>query len=150
MTAKDTSTTPLWLQVLHSAQRVETRFEDELSGVGLSISKLGVLRILVDEGQPMPLSRLAGKLSCVKSNVTQLVDRLEADGLVARINDPADRRSVLASITDAGRERFTAGIEAAGRADAALFGETSAEDRHRLEELFTRLCASGCQEQSVD
>ncbi|HQR38061.1 MAG TPA: MarR family transcriptional regulator, partial [Blastocatellia bacterium] len=99
MTAKDTSTTPLWLQVLHSAQRVETRFEDELSGVGLSISKLGVLRILVDEGQPMPLSRLAGKLSCVKSNVTQLVDRLEADGLVARINDPADRRSVLASIT---------------------------------------------------
>ena len=136
---------PLWLQVLHAAQRVEARFEEELAGCGLSISKVGVLRILVDEGQPIPLSRLASKLACVKSNVTQLVDRLEVDGLVARVNDPADRRSVLASITDAGRGRFAEGAAAITRAETDLFGELSVDDRARLSAVLDRLAPVVCQ-----
>ena len=35
--------------------------------------------------------------------MTQLVDRLEADGLVRRVADPTDRRSVKAEITDEGQ-----------------------------------------------
>ena len=31
-------------------------------------------------------------MTCVRSNITQLMDRLEADGLVRRIDDPSDRR----------------------------------------------------------
>jgi DNA-binding MarR family transcriptional regulator len=45
----------------------------------------------------------------VRSNITQLVDRLEADGLVKRIDDPADRRAVRAEVTRLGRERHDAG-----------------------------------------
>jgi len=37
------------------------------------------------------------------------VDRLEADGLVKRIDDPADRRAVRAEVTRLGRERHAAG-----------------------------------------
>ncbi|MBK6427594.1 MAG: MarR family transcriptional regulator, partial [Blastocatellia bacterium] len=94
---------PLWKLILHASQRVESAFESELAPIGLSLSKLNVLAILLEAGEPLPLSRLAAKLACVKSNVTQLVDRLETEGLVARVDDPNDRRSVLASITDLGR-----------------------------------------------
>jgi hypothetical protein len=48
-------------------------------------------------------------MTCVRSNITQLVDRLEADGLVSRVEDPRDRRSVRAAITPLGRERQAAG-----------------------------------------
>jgi len=141
-----TSTKPLWKLILHASERVETAFETGLAPIGLSLSKLGVLKILISEGDSLPLSRLASRLSCVKSNVTQLVDRLEADGLVARINDASDRRSVLASITDAGRAKFTAGAEIVASVEGDLFGDLSAGDRQVVEAFLARLADEGCKE----
>ena len=83
--------------------------EEVLAGVGLSGAKHAALSLLVTHGRPMSLSELAEKLTCVRSNITQLVDRLEADGLVKRIDDPADRRAVRAEVTRLGRERHDAG-----------------------------------------
>jgi DNA-binding MarR family transcriptional regulator len=67
------------------------------------------VHVLVSQDRPMSLSELAEKLTCVRSNVTQLVDRLEADGLVNRTDDPVDRRAVRAQVTALGRERHAAG-----------------------------------------
>jgi DNA-binding MarR family transcriptional regulator len=64
----------------------------------------------VAQDRPISLSELAEKLTCVRSNVTQLVDRLEADGLVKRTDDPADRRAVRAAVTALGRKRHAAGV----------------------------------------
>ena len=136
--------TPLWLALLQAAGRVESRFEAALAESGLTVSKLGMLRTLVDAGEPMPLSRLAGKLSCVKSNVTQLVDRLETEGLVVRIADPSDRRSILAGVTDLGRERFEVGREIVRAAEEELFGAIDSEDRQRLASILRTLTAGGC------
>jgi DNA-binding MarR family transcriptional regulator len=99
----------LMFSLLGAAHLLEARIEDELGRVGLSMSKLGVLTQLVEAGKPLPLSELAARLSCVRSNMTQLVDRLEADGLVRRVDDPTDRRSVLATVTDLGEEKQSAG-----------------------------------------
>lgn len=85
--------------------------EEALAGVGLSGAKMGALSVLVTEDRPVGLSELAEKLTCVRSNVTQLVDRLEADGLVKRIDDPADRRVVRAEVTRLGRQRYAAGAK---------------------------------------
>ena len=95
--------------LIHAAHRVETRLDEALAGVGLSSAKIGGLCVLVAEDRPMSLSELAEKLTCVRSNVTQLVDRLEADGLVKRTDDPADRRAVRAEVTALGRKRHAAG-----------------------------------------
>jgi DNA-binding MarR family transcriptional regulator len=99
----------LTMALLGAAQAVETRIESSLSPLGLSLAKLNVLGILVGSNSPLTLGELAQKLACVRSNVTQLVDRLESDGLVKREADPADRRSIRAVITDAGRDRERAG-----------------------------------------
>ncbi len=104
------STAPeVMFSLLGAAHALEDRIEQQLGQVGLSMSKLGVLTQLVEAGEPLALSELAARLSCVRSNMTQLVDRLEADGLVRRVDDPADRRSVLAAVTRLGEERQVAG-----------------------------------------
>jgi DNA-binding MarR family transcriptional regulator len=51
-----------------------------------------------------PLGELAGQLHVSPRNVTGLVDHLERDGLVERVPDPIDRRSVRAHLTEQGRE----------------------------------------------
>ena len=95
--------------LVQAAHRVESRLEGALAGVGLSIAKFETLSVLVSQDRPISLSELAAKLVCVKSNVTQLVDRLETEGLVKRVDDPADRRAVRAEVTALGRKRQAAG-----------------------------------------
>src|SRR6266705_6481581 len=95
--------------LLGAASSIHYFVESRLSTVGLSVPRLAALQRLVDAGGSLPLGQLAERLACVKSNVTQLVDRLEAEGLVNRAGDPGDRRSRLAVLTDAGRAAFTRG-----------------------------------------
>src|SRR5438552_10407986 len=92
------------LSLLHTAYAAQAEVESRLGAVGLSLAKLLALRALSDAGESLPLGQLAERLACVKSNITQLVDRLEADGYVARKPDPRDRRTRLAALTMAGRK----------------------------------------------
>ncbi len=99
------------LSLLQLARGLEERVEKSLGEVQLSVAKFGVLGHLVDAAHAIPLSELAARVNCVRSNVTQMVDRLEAEGLVRRTLDPADRRVILAELTDDGRRRHAAGVE---------------------------------------
>src|SRR5438067_11552310 len=114
--------------LIHAAQRVEERLEEVLAGVGLSCAKFGALGVLVGQDQPISLSELAEKLTCVRSNITQLVDRLEADGLAKRIDVPADRRAVRAEVTRLGRERHAAGAKLVKAVLQAVATELAAAD----------------------
>jgi DNA-binding MarR family transcriptional regulator len=119
--------------VLHAAHLIEDRIEAALGKAGLSMAKLGALSELAAAGEPLTLSQLAARLSCVRSNMTQLVDRLEADGLVKRLDDPADRRSVRAELTPLGRERQHAGDRAMKRVQAEFAASLTATERVALE-----------------
>src|SRR5207248_3403792 len=57
---------------------------------------------LIEPGRPLPMNRLAETLSCDASNVTGLVDRLEARGLVRRQPWPQDRRVKVIQLTSTG------------------------------------------------
>lgn len=118
----------LW-QIIHAGRLIEERLEAGLEETGLSLAKLKALRYLVEADAPMALGQLAEKIACVKSNVTQLVDRLENDGLVKRAPDPGDRRSVLATVTDEGRARYQAGALLLAGAEAELMDELPLEAR---------------------
>src|ERR1700704_3065118 len=114
--------------LMHAGHRVEARVEEALAGVKLSGAKHAALSVLVIQDQPIGLSVLAEKLTCVRSNVTQLVDRLEADGLVKRIDDPADRRAVRAEVTALGRKRRAAGAKVVHAVLQEVAKELSAVD----------------------
>ena len=83
------------------AQMKKTAFE-QFSAAGLSPAQAHTLRTL----ESLHSQReLAGFLGCDASNVTGIVDRLEALGLAERRIDPEDRRVRQVVLTDAGRAR---------------------------------------------
>lgn len=125
--------------IMHVAALVQERLEAALVPSGLSLAKLGALRHLAEANEPLALGQLAERIACVKSNVTQLVDRLEADGLVRRVPDPEDRRSVRASVTEAGRSRYVAGMQLMVEAEKALIADLAPRDQQMLRELLDRL-----------
>ncbi len=70
---------------------------------GLSMTHFQVLAILDADG-PTPMSKLADQLEVGFSNVTGIVGRLEERGVVTRVHDAADRRMVLAQLTQDGKD----------------------------------------------
>ncbi len=125
--------------LLGAAHEVEAQLEAALAPVGLSLAKHRLLTRLVEAGEPLPLGCLADRCSCVRSNMTQLVDRLEAERLVERVSDPKDRRSVLAAITAQGRSRQLEGAERLIDTDRELFKDLDAAERETLSRLARRL-----------
>jgi DNA-binding MarR family transcriptional regulator len=74
---------------------------------GLSEGRLHVLfQLLASPGRQLPLGELAERLEVTPRNVTGLVDHLERDGLVERVDDPQDRRQTYARLTLAGARRL--------------------------------------------
>jgi DNA-binding MarR family transcriptional regulator len=98
-----------------------------------------VLSKLAEAGGPLALSDLAARLSCVRSNMTQLVDRLEADGLVRRVDDAADRRSVRAELTPLGQKRQAAGARQVEKVRRAFASSLPQADRAALERALAAL-----------
>lgn len=130
-------------RLIGSLHAVETRLEAALEPLGLSVAKFGVLAKLVAAGEGLPLSTLADRMACVRSNMTQLIDRLEAEKLVARVDDPRDRRSIRAELTKEGRERYAAGLKAVDQAERALFSELPRKQRETLLQLLGSIKCSG-------
>jgi DNA-binding MarR family transcriptional regulator len=125
--------------VLHASGVLEGKVEARLSEVGLSLAKLAALCQLTAAGESLPLGQLAERLACVKSNVTQLVDRLVADGLVSREADPNDRRSRLAILTDAGRQAYARGSQIQAESERELFGALTADESAALHKILAKL-----------
>ncbi len=125
--------------LLHTAYAVQAAVEAKLSSVGLSLAKLLALQALAAAGRSVPLGQLAERLSCVKSNITQLVDRLETDGFVARESDPKDRRTRLAVLTAAGRKACTDGTRLQQEAERHLLVRLKRQEARQLDALLKKV-----------
>jgi DNA-binding MarR family transcriptional regulator len=90
---------------------------------GASITSRNVLAALAAEG-PSRLTTLATGTGIAQPAMTQLVGRMEREGLVVRLIDPEDGRATLVAITDAGW---------------ALQAELRQSVRERMAELLDRL-----------
>lgn len=127
------------LAILHAAHAAEGKVELKLNAIGLSLARLLVLKALSDAGESLPLGQLAERLSCVKSNITQLVDRLEADGLVARKPDPHDRRTTLAALTAAGRQACEEGSRVRQETERVLLSSLTHDEGRQLAVLLAKV-----------
>jgi DNA-binding MarR family transcriptional regulator len=110
----------LMFSLINAGRAVEQRLEQALVPVGLSLAKFGALTHLIEAGAPLSLSECAEKMTCVRSNITQLMDRLEADGLVKRVEDARDRRAIRAAVTRLGAARQAAGAREVARVQGEI------------------------------
>jgi DNA-binding MarR family transcriptional regulator len=125
--------------LLRTADAIEKRIDASLEGVELSLPKFSALKHLALAGEPLALSELASRMVCVRSNISQLVDRLEADGLVRRVEDPKDRRCIRAALTPLGKERQAAGAQRMDAVRSEVVEVLSGIDCAALERALARL-----------
>jgi DNA-binding MarR family transcriptional regulator len=97
----------------------------------LSASAVSTLGRLGRQG-PLRLTALALREGNSQPSMTQLIQRLERQGLVSRRADPGDRRAALVSITDAGRKRIDERRRIRRARLAALLETLSIEERQAL------------------
>lgn len=127
------------IALLHTAHAAQAEVESKLGALGLSLPRLLALKALAEAGGSLPLGQLADRLACVKSNITQLVDRLEADGLVAREGAARDRRTRLAVLTAAGRKAATAGARQQEETERDLLKGLTDDEAHQLAALLEKV-----------
>jgi MarR family transcriptional regulator, organic hydroperoxide resistance regulator len=123
------------LRTLFGQQR--RRFLIAASELDLHPAQAGALLQLAT---PLPMNELASLLACDNSNVTGLIDRLEARGLVARQPSPSDRRVKHVVLTDAGRELRARMLDRVGQPPPGFERLTAAEHR-QLRDLMRKVLA---------
>jgi DNA-binding MarR family transcriptional regulator len=91
------------LNVLRTAEVLQRAIADFLNGFGLSPAQYNVLRILRGAGPAgATCSQIGKRMLTHDPDITRLLDRMEARGLIARARDGADRRAVITRITETG------------------------------------------------
>ncbi|GHJ47803.1 MarR family transcriptional regulator [Catellatospora sp. TT07R-123] len=103
-----------------------------LSPPGLSLTAASTLARLDREGAHR-LTELAAKEGVTQPAMTQLVSRLERDGLAARAADPEDGRVVLVEITPAGRELMAQRRQIRADHINEILGTLSEDDRRAVD-----------------
>ena len=93
---------------------------------------------LIEPGRPIPMGQLAATLACDASNITGLIDRLEARGLVRRQPAAADRRVKELELTPTGARLRTQLVERMTTPPASL-DRLSARDQQALVRILRRL-----------
>ena len=105
--AADTSGVHLWLVLWKAFRAMEAQAGRSIAGLGLCQSDFGVLEALLHKG-PLPVKALGEKVLLTSGSMTAAIDRLERRGLVAREDDPQDRRSRIVRLTPEGRKTIQA------------------------------------------
>ncbi|MDT0165989.1 MarR family transcriptional regulator [Actinotalea sp. AC32] len=111
---------------------------------GITRADFDVLATLRRSGEPFALSptQLTASLMLTSGGVTGRVDRLEGLGLVRRAPSPSDRRSLVVSLTDEGRELVDRAVVAGLEVQQRLLAGVPEDRRPLLDELLRELLAS--------
>lgn len=121
------------------SRRLRHGTRQRLAPLGLTPGQGRALSMLERAGGPMRMAALAEALRVVPRSATGVIEGLEELGLVRRETDPADRRSVLVGLTDAGRGTLNELAEARRETAEELFGGLDPDEQRRLLALLTTL-----------
>lgn len=94
----------------------------------------------LEPGVPLPMSALATSMQCDNSNVTGIVDRLEAAGLAERRPAEHDRRVKAILLTEKGEALRAEAMERMGRPPAPIAALSEADAR-ALRDILRRAAA---------
>jgi DNA-binding MarR family transcriptional regulator len=134
----DDGTAALGDLLMRAARTLRRRFGAVLAPWDLSPHQARALRV-VGSGDGVRLSELAEALRIAPRSATEVADGLQERGLVERAADPTDRRAVVLTVTEAGRQ-VQREVDDARAADAQeLFGRLSAGDRAELARILRAL-----------
>ena len=127
-----------WL--LHRcAQRMRGALDEAARAHGLSGARDWIVLSAIAEGPRQTQLALAHSLGLDKTTMTSLLDRLEAAGLVTRVQDSRDRRARIPGLTEAGTRVQHELVAARDQAEAAALSQLSTDEQRVLRAMLVRL-----------
>jgi len=122
-------------------RRMKKAQEVTLREYGLTPAEWGVmtkLRLGSDHCKSSP-GELASDLELSSGAMTSRLDRLEQAGLVRRLPDSADRRSIVVELTEKGREAWDTAASIQGRREAFIASVLTKDEQRQLNTLLRKL-----------
>jgi DNA-binding MarR family transcriptional regulator len=120
------------------ARQLREKSAETLAPWDITPAHLRALRTLARHGT-MRLSELSDRLQIAPRTATEVVDALQARGLVQRHADPADRRAVLVEVTERGADLLAEIRAARGTEAGRIFGRLGPADRAELARILGKL-----------
>ena len=120
------------------ARQLREKSAETLAPWDITPAYLRALRTLNRHGT-MRLSELSDRLQIAPRTATEVVDALQAQDLVRRRADPADRRATLVEVTDHGAGTLAEIRAARGTEAGRVFGRLNPADRAELARILAKL-----------
>jgi DNA-binding MarR family transcriptional regulator len=125
--------------VMRVQQILQSTVDSALRPHGLTFARFEALVLLTFARKgSLPMRVMGERLQLHPTSVTNIVDRLEADGLVKRTPHPSDRRTTLVEVTEAGRELRGVATAAVAEVNLGLTGLTGRQTE-QLTELLSKV-----------
>jgi DNA-binding MarR family transcriptional regulator len=136
----DHSALRIWLRLLTCTQLIERRVRSGLrEQFATTLPRFDLMAQLERHPDGLKMGELSRMLMVTGGNITTIVDQLEKEGLVERLNEPEDRRSWLIRLTSAGRKGFTDMARAHEEWVVELLSGLSKRDRDELLKLLAKV-----------
>jgi DNA-binding MarR family transcriptional regulator len=122
-------------------RRIKWMHDETLDQLDLTMSDWHVLTSLRWAGEPYrrKAGELARRADLTSGAMTSRLDALEKEGLVRRLRDPDDRRSVVVELTEKGRKKHEQGLGIQGAKEALLAAALTDREKEQLNGLLRRV-----------
>jgi DNA-binding MarR family transcriptional regulator len=135
----DSAAQEVYLGLWRTYDRLRTLEERLFSQWHLTAQQYNVLRLLQASGsQAVPTLSLVSRMVSKSPDITRMLDRLEANGLIVRERSEADRRTVLVKITDQGLDLLNQIVVPLAECHQEQLGHLSEEELRTLSGLLAK------------
>src|SRR5213080_4337196 len=130
----------IWLRLLTCTQMIERVVRSRLrERFGTTLPRFDLMAQLERHPEGLKMNELSRLLMVTGGNVTAIVDQLEKEGLVERLEEPADRRAFRIRLTRAGQRTFGEMARAHEQWVVELFSGLTRKEHDALLELLAKL-----------
>ncbi len=136
----DHSALRIWLRLLTCTQLIEKRVRAGLrEEFATTLPRFDLMAQLERHPEGLKMNELSRLLMVTGGNVTAIVDQLEKEGLVERLDEPDDRRAFLIRLTRSGDRSFAEMARAHETWVVELLAGLSSRERDELLKLLAKL-----------
>jgi DNA-binding MarR family transcriptional regulator len=130
----------IWLRLLTCTQLIERQVRSRLrSQFDTTLPRFDLMAQLERHREGLKMNELSRLLMVTGGNVTAIVDQLEKEGLVERLDEPADRRAFRIRLTKSGERTFIEMARAHEEWVVELLAGLSRRDQEELLRLLARV-----------
>ena len=130
----------IWLRLLTCTQLIERQVRSRLrEQFATTLPRFDLMAQLERHPEGLRMNELSRLLMVTGGNVTAIVDQLEGEGLVERLDEPADRRAFRIRLTSAGERGFAEMARAHEEWVVELFSGMTKRDQDELLKLLAKV-----------